>query len=60
MGWKVPVGGCREKKVNQQVREQEEKQQIETLEEENQGQLSGHIDADGKTTHTESLFSGFP
>lgn len=50
MGWKASVGGCRETKVNQQVREREEKQQVETLGEENQGQLSGHINADGKRT----------
>lgn len=59
MGWNASVGGCREKKVKQQVREREEKQQVETLREENQGQLSGHINADGKRTRTESRFSGF-
>lgn len=61
MGWKASVGGCREKKVNQQVRVEvrEEKLQVESLGKEYQGQLSGHIDADGKRTHTESLFSGF-
>lgn len=59
MGWKASVGGCSEKEDNQQVGEREEKQRVKSLEDKIQGQLSGHINADGKRTRTESLLSGF-
>lgn len=44
MGWEASVGEWRQRKSSRK-KEREEKRQMETLEEENQGGRSGHIDA---------------
>lgn len=44
MGWEASVGEWRQRK-SPRKEEREEKRQSETLEEENQGRRSGHIDA---------------